>query len=149
MILWQSWSIVLFIALQSVLFFQAQKKCKQGCSFHLTRWLAPLGMFVWGDVLILSVFWLISGLVVLLLQDWLLLLLIFSSFWLVRSIGETIYWFLQQFATTKRDLPHTLMGYRFVKNESIWFMYQVFWQTITVLTLITTVYFGYQWLRAI
>lgn len=143
---WQSVIVFLLLILQIILFFKAHTQCKQGCSFSLVRWLSPLGMFVWGDVLILSVFWFVVSITVLLLQDWLLFLLIISCFWLVRSVGETIYWFLQQFASKKRDLPQSLMGYSFVKDESIWFIYQVFWQCLTVVTLISTVYLFVLWL---
>src|SRR5690606_22156213 len=109
-------------------------------SFGLIRKLSFLGMFVWGDVLILSPFWISLSVVTLVLQDWWLFLLAVSLFWLVRSVGETLYWFLQQFATVKRDPPESLAGYRFVKNESIWFMYQVMWQCVTVFTLILSIY---------
>lgn len=146
MVLWQSLLLIIFLLLQIILSIKSQRECKNGCSFTLTHWLAPLGMFVWGDVLVLSLFWFFAGLVALLLQDVVLFLLIVSTFWLVRSIGETIYWFLQQFATVKRDLPHTLLGYSLVKNEAIWFMYQVMWQCITVITLLTTIYLSHRWL---
>jgi hypothetical protein len=146
MVSWQSLLLVIFLSLQIILFIKSRQECKNGCSFTLTHWLAPLGMFVWGDVLVLSLFWFFAGLVALLLQDVVLFLLIVSTFWLVRSIGETIYWFHQQFATVKRDLPHTLLGYSLVKNEAIWFMYQVMWQCVTVVTLLTTIYLSHQWL---
>lgn len=143
---WQLIFLQLFCGVQCILFFVSKRKCHKGYSFHLTRWLSLLGMFVWGDVLILSLFWILIGAISLFLQDWLLFLVFFSAFWLIRSLGETLYWFLQQFASKKRDSPDSLMGYSFVKNESIWFIYQVFWQCITVISLVSTVYLFSIWL---
>lgn len=44
-------------------------------AYILTPWLIPLGMFVWGDAVIICLFWLIASGVVLYLQDWVLFLL--------------------------------------------------------------------------
>ncbi|MDQ5951593.1 MAG: hypothetical protein QG639_874 [Patescibacteria group bacterium] len=132
-----------------VLFFVSKTQCARHNSFGITRKLSFLGMFVWGDVLMLAPFWIGVSILCLILQDWWLFLLIVSAFWLVRGIGETLYWFLQQFATVKRDPPESLAGYRFVKNESIWFMYQVMWQCLTVISLIATIYTAYMWLSVV
>lgn len=139
--------IVLFLCINIFLFFKGLHHCQRKNSFGLTRWLGWLGMFVWGDVVVLSVFWVIASVICLLLQDVLLFLLIVSVFWLVRSLGETMYWFLQQFALVKRDPPESLKGFGLVKNEAIWFMYQVMWQCITVVSIIATLYLGQLWLH--
>lgn len=131
------------------LFFKSKSECNKGNSFGVTYNLTFLGIFVWGDALILSLFWMFVSGSTLILQDWVLFLLVVSLFWLIRSVGETLYWFLQQFATVKRDKPENLIGYRFVKNESIWFMYQVMWQCITVITLVTSIYLVSTWVHAI
>jgi hypothetical protein len=149
MTIWQQLLLVALILLNSALFFKSKTECSQKNSFGLIRRLSVLGMFVWGDVLILSIFWFFVGIISLLLQDWLLFLLICSAFWLVRSVGETIYWFLQQFAVVKRDPPESLAGYGFVKNESIWFIYQVMWQCLTVISLISTIYLTFIWLHSL
>lgn len=138
--------LITLIIFNVVLLFVGKYRCKNGCSFYLTRWLTPLGMFVWGDVLVLALFWLAAAIVSLVLSNWWLFLLLVSVFWLVRSSGETLYWFLQQFATKKRDAPESLVGYSLVKNESIWFIYQVMWQCLTVFSLVATIYTAYMWL---
>jgi hypothetical protein len=145
----QSVFLLALVVLNGYLLQRSKTECKKNNSFGLTHSLAVLGMFVWGDVLVLSLFWMIAALVSLLLHDWLLFLLIVSLFWLVRSIGETIYWLLQQFAVVKRDSPESLVGYQFVKNESIWFMYQVMWQCIAVVALLTSIYFTHLWLQGL
>ena len=141
--------LVLLVIGNALLFFRSRTACRKGHAFTLTRGLSMLGMFVWGDVLVLSIFWALVALVSFLLSDWWLFLLTVSIFWLVRSVGETIYWFLQQFAVVKRDPPESLAGYRFVKNESIWFIYQVMWQCVTVISLVTTIYLAHRWLQTL
>lgn len=106
-----------------------------------------LGIFVWGDALIFALFWFVSSLISLILKDWLLFWLLISSFWLVRSLGETIYWLNEQFATIKRNPPETLIGHFLLKNDSIWFIYQIFWQCFTVVSLVATIFLAYNWLK--
>lgn len=105
-----------------------------------------LGIFVWGDALVFGLFWFLVSIAIWFLQDWLLFILVISIFWLVRSVGETIYWFLQQFSTITRNEPKNLIGYRLVKNDAIWFINQIFWQCITVVTAITSLYVAKLWL---
>lgn len=149
MVFWQQIVVSVVFFFNIFLFLKSRIECQRKNSFGLVRRLSFLGMFVWGDVLILAPFWMIISSVSLLLNDWLLFILFVSAFWLVRSLGETLYWFLQQFAVVKRDPPESLAGYRFVKNESIWFMYQVMWQCITVISLVATIFFAHRWLQFI
>lgn len=106
----------------------------------------PFGGFVWADMVIFGIFWLIAGVASLLLNDWILFLLIISLFWLVRSVGETIYWLLQQFSTIKRNPPERMLLYKLFKNDAVWFVYQIFWQCMTVTFILTSLYLGKQWL---
>lgn len=99
-----------------------------------------LGIFVWGDAVILGFFWFIVSLISFLLKDWVLFLLIISVFWTIRSFGEILYWINQQFSPIIRNPPSTLMGYRFFKNDSIWFIYQLFWQCIMVVSIICSIF---------
>lgn len=105
-----------------------------------------LGGFVWADMVVFGVFWVLLGIVALFLNDWILFLLTISLFWLVRSIGEAIYWFLQQFSTIKRNPPERLLFYKLFKNDSVWFVYQIFWQCMTVLFILCSLYIGKLWL---
>lgn len=108
-----------------------------------------MGIFVWGDAVVFSLFWFLTSTVSYLLDDWILFLLIVSVFWVVRSFGETLYWINQQFSDVKRNPPEKLRGYRFFGNDSIWFIYQIVWQCITVISLIATIYFANLWLMNI
>ncbi len=113
--------------------------------YGLTPHLFPFGIFVWGDAVIFGIFWTLVSVAVLILKDWILFLLIISVFWVVRSFGEAIYWLNQQFSTINRNPPEKLMFYKLFKNDSVWFIYQIFWQSITVVSLIFTIYFAKIW----
>jgi ABC-type branched-subunit amino acid transport system permease subunit len=122
---------------------------KTSRSFSKTPYLFPFGIFVWGDAVIFGLFWFLSSFVTFLLHDWILFLLIISTFWVVRSLGETIYWLLQQFSQINRNPPHKLLGYKIFKNDSIWFIYQIVWQSLTVFSTISTIYLAHRWLNTL
>lgn len=126
----------------------AVRQCRgKNNPFGLTNWLWPMGAFVWGDVLVLAIFWIIASLVAFFVDSTLLFWLIFSVFWVVRSAGEVIYWFLEQFSAKVRNKPTDLLGHSFVNgSEAIWFIYQVFWQCVLVVALIASVWLGAQFI---
>jgi hypothetical protein len=111
---------------------------------HVLFW---LGIFVWGDAVVLGLFWFLVSLFCLFTNDWQLFLLIVSVFWVVRSLGEIHYWISQQFSPIIRNPPQTLFGYRWFKNDSIWFIYQLFWQCILIFSIIFTIYFANLWTK--
>lgn len=109
--------------------------------------LSILGMFVWGDAVVFGLFWMLSVIISLYLRDWYLFLLIVSVFWVVRSLGETLYWFNQQFSKVNRNPPKKLIGYSIFQNDSIWFAYQIVCQCIAIISIISTIYFTGLWLQ--
>lgn len=125
------------------------KTIKDKKAFFPTPYLFFLGIFVWGDAVILGLFWMIFFLSTYFLKNYFLFLFIVSLFWLVRSLGEIIYWLNQQFSPLKRNPPEKLFGYFIFKNESIWFAYQIFWQLILIISIILTLYFGNLWLKGL
>jgi len=112
-----------------------------------TPFLFWMGIFVWGDAVVFGLFWFLTSLFFYLLGDWMLFLLFVSIFWIVRSVGETIYWINQQYSDINRNPPERLRGYRFFGNDSIWFIYQITWQCIVIISVITTIYFANLWLK--
>ncbi|HSX08747.1 MAG TPA: hypothetical protein VLF93_01180 [Candidatus Saccharimonadales bacterium] len=125
---------------------ESYKKNAKGVTI-LLYW---IGIFVWADAVVFGLFWFLASLFVLFIfRSWLLFLLIFSVFYLVRSIGETIYWFNQQFSHLERNPPHTLIGYRLFKDDSLWFVYQMWWQCIIVISVITTIYLTTLWIKTL
>lgn len=136
-----------FIAVSFVVFGLSYYQCsRRNNNLGITYFLLPLGIFVWADGVIFGLFWSFAALVSLLLQDWILFWLIFSVFWLVRSAGETIYYFNQQFSPIKRMKGPEMPGYKIFKDEyTIWFVYQITCQVITVVSIIATVYLFKLW----
>ncbi len=135
------------------IFIKGFYQCKIKANTYGITWaLFPIGIFVWGDAVIFGLFWFGVSLASLILADWLLFLLIFSAFWLVRSLGETIYWFNQQFSNINRYPPEQLIGHKIFRGkiieeyDAIWFVNQIGMQCITVITIITTIYLTHLWL---
>ncbi len=125
--------------------FHECKTCKN--AFGLTRPLFFIGAFVWADVVVFSTFWVLVSAATLLLKSWNLFLLITSLFWVVRSFGEIIYWFNQQFSTINRNPIETLPFKSVFHNDSIWFVHQIFWQCVMVISLVSSIYFAAAWLK--
>lgn len=139
--------IIVYAILSLIVFIKGlHQSIKKKNPYGMTVYISWMGIFVWGDAVILGPFWFLSSIVSYLLKDWLLFLIIISVFWVTRSLGETIYWLNQQFVKDNNNYYKKLMGYYFFKSEAILFVYQVFWQCITVASIITTIYFTNLWL---
>ncbi len=123
------------------------QQIKKYLSFYPTYIYYLLGAFVWGDVFIFGIFWTLISILVFIFDDWTLFWVFVSVFWFIRSLGETIYWLLQQFASKSREPVEKVAFYSFFKNESVWFVQQIIWQCITVVTLISSVWLVNLWLK--
>lgn len=149
---WQDTIIFLYASINFLVFLKGfyESKYKKN-AYCLTPCLFILGIFAWGDAVIFGLFWFLSSLVSYLLNDWLLFLLIISVFWVIRSLGETIYWLNQQFSSKIYDWnkPENLPGHSVFHNDSVWFIYQITWQCITIVSVITTIYLANLWLKNI
>ncbi len=144
---WQSFGLWGLMGLSAFLFWRSIYECKEReGTFRETPYLNLLGIIVWADGLIFAPFWFLVSGFCLWRGDFVLFLLITSVFWVVRSLGETIYWFNQQFSTINRNDPKRLFGYSIVKNDAIWFLYQILWQCISVISVVTTIYLSHLWL---
>ncbi len=145
---WQS-SVLIIIALYSLVCFYKgfRSTYYKKNPYGLTPWFNILGAFVWADAAVFGVFFLGAAIVSLVLNSVLIFLLIFSVFWVIRSVGEQIYWFLEQFAVKHRNEPKTLTLHKYFPGDSIWVYYQIFWQCISVIAIISSVYFFVQILK--
>jgi len=147
---WQNAIILLYAFINFLVFGKGfyESKYKKN-AYGLTPGLFILGIFVWGDAVIFGLFWFLSSLISYLLNDWLLFFLIISVFWVIRSLGETIYWINQQFSSKIYDWnkPENLLLRSVFHNDSIWFIYQTTWQCITIVSVITTIYLANLWLN--
>lgn len=145
---WQRIVLGIYGGVNFLLFLKGFYECKyKKKAYTPTPALFPFGAFVWGDAVVFGLFWVSSALISCLLNDWVLFLLIISLFWVVRSLGETIYWFNQQFSSVNRNSPEKLTGFAIFHNDSIWYIYQIVWQCVTVVSLVFSIYFSALWLR--
>lgn len=148
--LWQQLLVVSFGIISGVAFAKGYYECKYKKNpYGLMPYFVFLGIFVRGDAVVFGAFWVIASLVVLVINDWLVFLLIVSLFWVARSIGETIYWIHEQFAVKHRNPPSTLIGHSIFPNDSIWFVYQTFWQCVMVLAIIASLFIVRLWFRTL
>lgn len=117
--------------------------------YGLSTFFIPIGAFVWVDTIVFGIFFAFVILFCLIFNQWMLFWLTFSAFWLIRSIGETIYWFLEQYASSHKNPPHTLWPYKWFKGDEIWIVMQIYCQCISVISLIATIYFAHMWLKGL
>jgi len=140
--IWQS-SIIIFVFLYSTLCFLLGFKnlyFKKN-PFGLSRGFSFLGAFVWTDAVTFGAFFALAALLSFVLQEFIFLCLVYSVFWVIRSIGESIYWFLEQFVDKHRNKPETLKGHKMFPGEAVYVHYQIFWQCVSVVSIIASVYF--------
>ncbi|MDH5533039.1 MAG: hypothetical protein OEX81_01265 [Candidatus Pacebacteria bacterium] len=74
------------------------------------QWASFIGAFVWEDLLVFSLLHLIFVIITWISHDLRVGLLLIGIFWSVRSSGEALYFFLQQFHRPKHH-PHNLEGH--------------------------------------
>ncbi|OGM09470.1 hypothetical protein A2159_00875 [Candidatus Woesebacteria bacterium RBG_13_34_9] len=150
MLFWQKITVIIWGIISLVLFIKGLHESKNKRNVYgLTPYLLPWGIFVWGDAVIFGFFWFLISISCLILNNWILFLLIISVFWVVRSYGETIYWFNQQFSKINRNPPKILLFYKYFHNDSVWFIYQIIWQCVTAVSIITAIYLSHLWLKSI
>lgn len=114
---------------------------------HFTyTWAALMGGFVWEDVLIFSIYGGISSIVTLLFGDYKIGVLFFLVFWIVRSAGETLYFFLQQFIEPKHD-PHAIDShfvilrkiFKSLSYQQCLIIMQITFQSIMMLSIVSLI----------
>lgn len=148
----QNWQQILILIYALLAFFSAilgYKKCRfEKNNLGIVGFFTIYGAFVWADVVVFGIFWFLFSLVTIFLGDWVLFLLGLSLFWLVRSIGETIYWFNQQFSTIQRyrasDFP--FLAKIFHNDYTVYFVLQICMQCVTVVSAILSIYLTKLWL---
>lgn len=146
---WQQILVGVYGFINLLVFVRGFNECKnKKNAYGLVVKLTPLGIFCWGDAVVFGMFWIATSLISLFLNDWYLFCLTVSVFWIIRSLGETIYWFNQQFSAKTYDWnkPEKLVYNWLFHNDSIWFIYQIGWQCVTVISVIASIYFTKLWL---
>ncbi|PIR26246.1 MAG: hypothetical protein COV41_01705 [Candidatus Brennerbacteria bacterium CG11_big_fil_rev_8_21_14_0_20_43_10] len=138
------WGVVnLFLAVLSV--FKI-KRNKEKCDF-IYWWGFIVGAFVWEDMLVFNLLHAGIAFVSLLLKNNLGWLVGFLVFWIVRSAGETLYFFLQQFIVPLHH-PHN-MGKYFgpirklfgnISDQKCYILLQAVMQSILVISTMCLIY---------
>ena len=98
----------------------------------------PFGAFVWGDLFVFSLFWLVASLILIALRNPTYFQVVFFLFWFIRSAGETVYWFLQQFHPDTIPWAEYFPQVWFlaaVREREFWILFQITWQVIATLCL--------------
>jgi len=147
---WQKIFIFTFGLSNLIIFFKGFYMCKnKRAAYTLTPRLTVLGIFAWGDAVVFGLFWTLVSITVLLLNNFILFCLTFSVFWFVRSLGETIYWFNQQFAQKVYmwNEPKNLKLHWLFHDDSVWYVYQISWQCVSIISIIVSIYFGSLWIQ--
>lgn len=112
----------------------------------IAHWAFPFGAFVWEDLLVFSLFNFLVFTGIILSRDFRVGLLFFSVFWVVRNLGEVIYWFLQQFSQPTVYPHDQYRSFRWiykitgeVSNQQCFIIMQVFHEGLlgVFLTLLT------------
>lgn len=110
----------------------------------------PLGAYVWADAVVFGLFWTVSTIVLYKIGDWNLFWAYYFVFSAVRYLGETIYWFNEQFAGKKLEDTKKKWPYRFFKDEKVVrFTYQTIAQCLTVVSVILAIYFAHRWVASL
>lgn len=131
---WIQFFLSVFILLQIVLFVVSFKKLhSKNYSRKIVYPLYVFGAFVWEDMFVLSLFWTISSMVLIYLNNLRLTLTLVLIFIIFREFGEMIYSLLQQFnVKNHRPYDFELKG---LNNESVHIIYQVAAMSILVLAM--------------
>ena len=103
----------------------------------------PFGAYIWGDLLVFSVLWTFISLVLLKLKNPRLFWIALFSFWLVRSSGEALYWFIQQFHPQEIPWPQYFARVWILEDltqKEYWVLNQIGHQSITIASLFGLIY---------
>lgn len=143
--------LILFAIVNAATFLYALHKVKNKKEAYgrVPQLLVITGSFVWADHVIFGAFWTLATIAAIALNDQILFALIYSVFWLVRSVGESMYWFLQQFSHMNRNPPENFRIHKVFHNSSVWFVHQIYWQVVTVTTILTSLLLASIWIKSI
>lgn len=115
---------------------------KQKKFYQKTPYLFPLGVFVWGDGLVVLPFWATVCLLAAVISAHILIVSALI-FWIIRAVVEIQYWLHVQFDLSDRETGKHERLYRLCSAEP-WFVFQVAWQMILVtLVIISLIYIPY------
>jgi len=130
---------------------------KEKCGF-IYWWAFIAGAFVWEDMLVFGLLHASIAFISLILNNNLIWLVGFLVFWIVRSTGETLYQFLQQFILPSH-YPHAISGYfgpirklfGDISDQKCYILLQVLMQSVSIICIFCLIYIlrNYSFLKQI
>lgn len=130
---WQIFSLLLLLLSSAITYFSYQKS-KHNQFYTDTHYLIPLGIFVWGDGLILGPFWAISALLFYSFPGvW--ILRYFLLFFFFREMFEVIFWILHQ-ASGKDYEPPLFRRVDFLDSDQSAILYQLMTMCLMILAAV-------------
>lgn len=149
-------TVLLFVAmlLYVALFILAWRKVKGSKDNFVFIYLpaALIGAFVWEDLLVFSAAFFAGTLLTLLAHDLRVGLLLLAAFWAVRSAGEALYFFLQQFhvpAHPPHAISHHFVLFRKlfgnVHDQKCFIIMQISWQVILTAAVAALILISLHW----
>ena len=128
-----------FAFVYSVIIGYVSWKKSSNHQFYSDSWLGlPLGIFIWGDGLMLAPFWTLMSVLLAVYKD-LSLLKILLLFWTIRSFYEVVYWILHQFSNKEYKAP-LFRGVTWLSSHDSAILYQLLNMCIGLLALIGLLY---------
>jgi hypothetical protein len=103
----------------------------------------PYGAYVWGDLLVFSSFWVVLTFALLKNNNPRFFWIALFAFWLVRSGGEALYWFLSQFHPESIPWPQyfaRISILRGLSDKEYWVLNQISHQVVAALSLFGLIY---------
>lgn len=123
--------ITTFFILNLLVFLQAFKKVKKEFYSDVFM-LVPLGIYVWGDALVLAPFWMVSSLLFLFIStEMIVKYLLF--FVMARSFFELIYWLNHQSANSDFN-PPLFRKLKWIKPKESAILYQLMHMCVVIFT---------------
>jgi len=145
------WALALLYIVLFVLAWRKVRGSKDAFEFiYLPA--ALIGAFVWEDLLVFSAAFFIGTVLTLLVHDIRVGLLLLAAFWAVRSAGEALYFFLQQFHVPTHS-PHAI-SHHFVlfrrlfgnvHDQKCFIFMQITWQVVLTAAIAALVLISLHW----
>lgn len=114
--------LFLFLIINLIVFLRSINESK--IKFYSdTFFLAPLGIYVWGDALVLAPFWILSSLIFIFISQ-VFILKYLLIFYITRSFFEVIYWLNHQAVKSKFN-PPLFRKFSWIKANESAILYQL------------------------
>jgi hypothetical protein len=138
------WGVVnLFLSVFSVLKIRQNKEKRD----FIYWWGFIIGAFVWEDMLVFGLLHAALAFTSIVLKNNLIWLVGFLVFWIMRSAGETLYFFLQQFIVPLHH-PHNIGGhfgpirklFGNISDQKCYIILQAIMQSVLVISILSLIF---------